>query len=141
MHVSPHFTTVPRASRAYWLCQLSGWGLYALSQVIASTQVLRLPFGRAVLEVGVVYGLGMAFTHGLRSYVHRHAWARLPLLALLPRILAAAFVLALPLVAITHYMSIAAMWRPEEAAPGLLHLPDGLTPTLIRIANLTALFA
>ena len=141
MHVSPHITTVPRASRAYWLCQLSGWGLYALSQVIGSTQVLRLPYGRAVLEVGVVYGLGMAFTHGLRGYVLRHAWARLPLLALLPRILAAAFVLALPLVAITHYMSIAAMWRPEEAAPGLLHLPDGLTPTLIRIANLTALFA
>jgi hypothetical protein len=140
MDVSQHFTTAPPASKVYWLCQLSGWGLFTLSQAVAATQILGLPFGRTVLEIGVLMSLGLVFTHGLRSYVHRHAWARLPLLALVPRILAASFVLSLPLVAIAHYMSIAALWRPDDLDTASLHLP-AIAPVLIRVANLTTLFA
>lgn len=80
--------------RAYWLCQLLGWGGYGLLYFIA----VLLPFhaaGWANALADVVYCvIGLAGTHVLHARLRRHAWPDLPLPRLLPRLVLAAVVLA-----------------------------------------------
>jgi two-component system, LytTR family, sensor histidine kinase AlgZ len=143
MDASPHAVTQPDASRSYWLCQLGGWGLYAMAEATAATKILRLPLGRSLLELAVFAALGVALTHTLRGFLRRRAWARLPLRALAPRILGMALLLSLPLAAITDYMSIAALWAPEQVDIQNLHVPPGMIHQargLFLVLDVTVLF-
>ena len=79
--------------RAYWTCQLLGWGLFALLNdglLIARGEVRRgmLPM------VAVNAALGLAFTHGLRVWAKRHRWKDRPVASLAPRVVAASVLLA-----------------------------------------------
>src|SRR5215475_7808223 len=143
MDASPHALTPPHASRNYWLCQLGGWGLYAMVEASAATKILRLPFGRSLLELAVFAALGVALTHVLRGVLRRRAWARLPLRALAPRILGMALLLSLPVAAIMNYMSIAALWAPDQVDIPNLHIPPGMihqARVLILVLDVTVLF-
>src|SRR5579862_3136009 len=143
MDASPHAVPRSRASRSYWLCQLSGWGLYAMVEASVATKILRLPLGRSVLELTVFAALGVALTHMLRGVLRGRAWAGLPLRALAPRILGITLLLSLPAAAITHYMSIAALWAPQQVDLQSLHIPAGMIHEargLILVLNVTALF-
>jgi hypothetical protein len=143
MDAASHAMTRPHASRSYWLCQLGGWGLYAMVEATAATNILRLPLGRSLLELAVFSALGVALTHVLRELLRRRAWGRLPLHALAPRILGTALLLSLPLAAITDYMSIAALWAPEQVQIENLPIPAGLIQHargLILVLNVTVLF-
>jgi len=123
MDASPHAMTQPHTSRSYWFCQLGGWGLYCMVEASAATKILRLPLGRSLLELAVYAALGVALTHMLRGLVRRRAWARLPLRALAPRVLGMTLLLAVPLAAVTNYMSIAALWIPDQVDIQNLHIP------------------
>jgi hypothetical protein len=92
----------------------------------AATKILRLPLGRSLLELAVYAALGVALTHMLRGLVRRRAWARLPLRALAPRVLGMTLLLAVPLAAVTNYMSIAALWIPDQVDIQNLHIPPGI---------------
>jgi LytS/YehU family sensor histidine kinase len=143
MDISPHPVARLHASPGYWFCQLGGWGLYATLEAGIATRILRLPLGTSALQLTVFAVLGMATTHLLRGLVRRRAWARLALLALAPRILAAAVLLSLPMAAIVDHMSIAALWAPEQVDIRDLHIPAALIHQargLIVVLNLTALF-
>lgn len=127
----------------YWLCQLAGWGLYGTLEAVGAVQVLRLPLGRSVLEIGVLAAGGMAVTHLLRGFLRRRGWARLPLWALAPRILLMALLFSLPVAAVTHYMSIAALWAPDQVDIKQFHIPVGMLDwarALILVSNWSALF-
>jgi hypothetical protein len=139
-HAAP---TRPHAPLDYWLCQLAGWGLYAAAEVTAATQVLRLPLGRSALEIFLLAAAGLAVTHLLRAFLRRHGRARLPLRALVPRVLAVALLFSLPLAAVTHYMSIAKLWGPDQVDIESLHITSGLVDWargLVLVLNWTALF-
>jgi Histidine kinase len=143
MDAPPHAVTRPRALRSYWLCQLGGWGLYAMVEASVATNILHLPLGRSALELAVFAAFGVALTHMLRGLLRWRAWARLPLRALVPRILGMALLSSVPLVAITNYMSIAALWVPERVDIQNLHIPPGMIHQvrgLILVLNVTALF-
>ena len=112
-------------------------------EVSVATNILHLPLGRSALELAVFAACGVALTHMLRGLLRWRAWARLPLRALVPRILGMALLLSLPLVAITNYMSIAALWVPERVDIQNLHIPPGMIHQvrgLILVLNVTALF-
>lgn len=143
MDVPAHAVIRPHASRSYWLCQLGGWGLYATVEATAATNILRLPLGRSLLELAGFAALGVALTHVLREVLWRRAWGRLPLHALVPRILGMALLLSLPVAAITDYMSIAALWGPEQVELRDLPIPAELihhARGLILVLNVTVLF-
>lgn len=125
MGTSPHAATRPHAALSYWVCQLGGWGLYGMAQA-GGAKITGLPLGRSLLEIAVLAALGIALTHLLRGLLRRHAWARLPLHALAPRIIGMALLLSLPYAAITNYTSIAALQAPERADIQYLHIPLGM---------------
>ncbi len=57
-------------NKAYWLCQIGAWSLYALGNFFLISSYTSLP-ARGVLGV-LSYGpLGIAVTHALRAYIHR----------------------------------------------------------------------
>jgi len=143
MSVSERARKELHASRNYWLCQLGGWGAYAMAEASVATQILRLPLGRSVLEICVFAALGVTLTHILRGFLRRRAWARLPLLALVPRLLGTSLLLSLPMAAVTDYMSIAALSDLQQVDIERLHIPPGMihwARPVVLVLNSTALF-
>jgi len=81
-----------RPSRAYWICQASGWLLYV---VVAMFQSLgSLPFQRSVLEPFLAAAIGMSLTHGARSVARRRAWVLLEPRAIWSRVVLTSVLLA-----------------------------------------------
>ena len=76
--------------RAYWWCQLGGWGLWSafgtVLWLLLDDDVTVLD--RALLFVGTI-GPGIAITHAYRAYIRAHDWTALPLRRLAPRVLGA----------------------------------------------------
>ena len=77
----------------YWKLQVIGWGLYGLLGTLMSGIFGRFSLAMFLIQVIVVSTL-LPLSHALRAYVRRHGWARLPLAALLPRLLLAHAVVA-----------------------------------------------
>ncbi|WP_234735286.1 sensor histidine kinase [Tellurirhabdus bombi] len=79
--------------KTYWLCQIIGW-----------TSLVMFEFGAYTLEYGFVQEyfflalanilLGIILTHLYRLMIQRWNWVRLPLIQLIPRVLASVFVLS-----------------------------------------------
>jgi hypothetical protein len=144
METSSHGLMRPHAAPGYWLCQLSGWGLYGVLETGAATRIVRLPLGTSVLDLTVFCALGIALTHVLREILRRHAWARLPLRALIPRVLGMALLLSLPMAAVTHYMAIAQLSNLQQVDIENLHIPSGMTHLardVVLVLNSTALIS
>ncbi len=140
---------------AYWLCQLFGWGLNALGQMVTAMSgedtapTLIAPNVQIALEVLSLNAIGVLFTHLLRNYMTRHRWQALRIAALLPRILGASVVLGTPIAVLMSFMSMATMWGggspAQEAAVNELAGPAGVwifrLGLLLRILNWSAVFA
>jgi two-component system, LytTR family, sensor kinase len=62
--------TPSQKRRLYWICQCSGWGLYAVFNTLLINVYMRMPL---VTSFGLLsYGLaGLLVTHTLRAYIHR----------------------------------------------------------------------
>ncbi len=74
--------------RLYWLFQLVGWTLYGVfGGLLASIFGKFSPI--IVLVEALVAATLIVLSHGLRLFARRRGWARLPLGALLPRLLVA----------------------------------------------------
>jgi signal transduction histidine kinase len=133
------------STRAYWACQLCGWGLYSVTQSCAAIFFEKLFWVRAVLEVLALNGMGLIFTHQLRAYMRRHNWSSLGLRWRIPRIAAASLLLALPLGLIASMASIAALQGSEtlikELGPGIPPIFYPLIRVVHQCTNWTALFA
>jgi two-component sensor histidine kinase len=64
--------------RAYWVCQLLGWGLYVVVTVFQIKQVEpSLGASRPFVETLVAASLGIALTHQLRRVANARGWGRL----------------------------------------------------------------
>jgi hypothetical protein len=109
----------PKSQRAYWILQLTGWGLYTLSRYIGGLTVINLPWARFGLEMLVVDALGLGLSHWLRDYVRRHNWRTLPIRKLAWRILLASFVCGIPLGVLTHFTDLSLLMSPNELLEGV----------------------
>lgn len=73
--------------RVYWLCQTTGWALYAFSTVLLSAAFGVYSWSNFASQF-ISCGIGLTLTHLFRIYVRRHGWLRLSLPSLMPRIVA-----------------------------------------------------
>jgi Histidine kinase len=99
-------------SRAYWLCQCAGWGLYTATRLYAAVTLVHLPWAQATLELLLLDGTALGLTHGLRAFMRRHRWSAQSVRRKVPRILVASFVLAVPLGLMTLGTSVSALQDP-----------------------------
>jgi hypothetical protein len=143
MDVPELTTTRLNAPANYWLSQLAGWGLYVVAEVTGATQVLHLPLGKSLLEITLLAVIGMALTHVLRGFLRRRGWPRVPLKTLVLPIVTMALFFSLPMAAITHTLSVAQLWGPDQVEIQSLHIAPGMTQWargLILVLNWTGLF-
>jgi hypothetical protein len=80
-------------TRAYWLCQLAGWGLYVAITVFEELQVGSRD-ARTIIEPLLAAALGIALTHTARSWIRRGAWLERGTGALALRVAGAGLALA-----------------------------------------------
>jgi sensor histidine kinase YesM len=82
-------------SRAYWICQLLGWGGYGLGYYLA----VLVPFNQhgigQILVDTAFCAAGLIGTHLLRMRMKSRGWSEYPLSQLVPRLLAASLVVGL----------------------------------------------
>jgi hypothetical protein len=135
----------PRKSQlAYWIFQLTGWGLYSLSRFFGGITVMNLPWVHFGLQLLFVDGLAFGLSHLLRDFVRRHQWRALPIRKLAWRILVASFVCGIPLGVLTQFTDVALLQDPNEFLEGMssalrfqLALPVAIA---LEIVNWTAVF-
>jgi hypothetical protein len=61
-----------KSYRAYWLCQILGWGSYSLIGALGVMQ--RVSRAEAVIGYGSYFLYSIALTHWLRGFVRRRGW-------------------------------------------------------------------
>jgi sensor histidine kinase YesM len=132
-------------SRAYWACQLLGWGLYASSQVYNAIATLPVPWERVLLEIALLNVAAVGFTQVLRVFMLRRGWAKLSMRQLLPRSLVASVLQGLVLAAAMHFMAVAPLWglEPVQGTALLESIPppvQDMDPLLLRTANWSLAF-
>ena len=119
--------------------------MYSTIQFSTAALVLHLPWGRAAVEIVVLYGIGLIFSHRLHAYIRAHNWSSYRLRSLLPRIAAASLLLALPLGLVSPFASISSLQGSEsiirEVAPNIPFHFGLLIRVVHQWANWTALFA
>lgn len=132
-------------SRAYWTCQLLGWGLYGSSQVYNAIATLPVPWERILLEVTLLNVAAVGFTQLLRIFMLRGGWTKLSLRQLLPRSLAVSVLLGLVLAAAMHFMAVAPLWglEPIQNNANLDAIPApvlAMNPLTLRTVNWSLAF-
>ena len=112
---------LPGSRRAYWTCQLSGWGGYAVVGLVMTAVLWKLTTPYAITTV-IGAATGAVATHLLRGLMRRRRWFELPLGALLPRLIAAVVVttlaIELTILLLGIYATHAYTWR--TSTPGIL---------------------
>ncbi len=74
-------------SKYYWLCQIGGWGTFAL-MVVLSAPMLEEKITYKVIGLGVVDAFaGILATHIFREVIRRTGWLRLTVEKALPKLL------------------------------------------------------
>jgi len=72
--------------RTYWICQLSGWFLYALMNLIAMLSFDIFSWKKIIVLFFLCFA-GISFTHILRNIIGKYSWTGLPLKKIIPRVL------------------------------------------------------
>ena len=99
----------PPAGRLYWVCQIAGWGSFAI-YVLASYLWAVGPNRRLADVVSIiVFNVVVCpwVTHELRRWMYARGWPQLSLRRWLPRALASVFILAGGLTALVALVAIA----------------------------------
>lgn len=116
-------------TRAYWICQLLGWGLYGATLVYNGIATLPGPWERVVVDITLLVMAAIGFTQLLRVFLLRGRWVKLSMPQLLPRSVATSVALGLVLGSVMHFMSVAPLWGLEA-----VHDPadlDGIPPYIV----------
>jgi hypothetical protein len=117
--MSPGTTRLDRPL-SYWICQLSGWGLFTLLKIIASIEIADAPWLSTTGTFVLLHGAGLGLTHALRDFMRRHRWGESGTRKLIWRGLTASVILAVPLAVATSLSPIATVQGPTLAD---VHLP------------------
>ncbi len=101
-------------NRAYWLCQLAGWSLHTLLNLVFAT--LNAGLRRNIVLTTVLGGvLALLTSHLLRAVIRGRRWLDLRVIKLLPRVAALSVVLAVLLTAVHWTIGAALSGTPLNA--------------------------
>lgn len=103
--------------RLYRILQVGGWGAYGLRGGILSVVFGKFKPILIPIEV-IVAGAMVLGSHLLRLYLRRHGWTRLPLAALLPRLLLGNLLVAVGSMALTGVLVTLLYWLIDPASQG-----------------------
>ena len=104
----------PARPRLYWILQAGGWGAYGLLGGVLS--VVFGKFKPIIIPIEtIVAGSMLLGSHLMRLYLRRHGWTRLPLAALLPRLLLGNLLTAVGSMALTGVL-VTLLYRLAEPA-------------------------
>jgi two-component system sensor histidine kinase AlgZ len=138
--VSTSFQVSPQDSKqAYWLCQVTGWGLYGVVNLFAAVLIGHLPWIRAALDMAVLSGVGLVLTHLLRLFMGASGWRRMRLGKRITRILAASLVLGITVAILMSFTGVA-RWQSADVVID----PPSLRPLFVftvQMLNWALLFA
>lgn len=80
-----------KRSHLYLVCQILGWYLHAVGNIVLSQLGAPITWRPVLLYMWGALA-GILTTHALRAFIRRRQWLRLSPLLALPRVSAAAFV-------------------------------------------------
>jgi hypothetical protein len=83
-----------RASIAYWLCQILGWGFYTCISIAITVHALGWS-RRLLLNYAIFFSVILLLTHLLRREIRRRQWLMMPLRKSAPRLAAASVLVGL----------------------------------------------
>ncbi|GAB3585404.1 sensor histidine kinase [Hymenobacter daeguensis] len=109
---------MPRTSarpRLYWILQIGGWGAYGLLGGVLSTVFGKFKPIVIPIEI-IVAGAMLLGSHLLRLYLRARGWTRLPLAALLPRLLLGNLLVAVGSMALTGVLVSLLYWVVDPAS-------------------------
>lgn len=106
-----------RSQRAYWICQLGGWGAYGVARFSIGILLVQIPWSRLAADIVILHGVGLGATHGLRWLATRNGWRALRWPQLTWRILVWSALAGVPVGVLTHYMAIDVLNDPSVAVP------------------------
>lgn len=124
-----------QTTRAYWTCQLLGWGLYGSSQAYSALATLPVPWERVLLEITLLNVSAIGLTQLLRKFMLHRGWTKLSMRQLLPRSVVASAIPGFLLGAAMHFMAVAPLWGLEPARDA--ELLEALPPFLRNMDPLT----
>lgn len=132
-------------SRAYWTCQLLGWGLYGSSQAYNAIVTLLVPWERVVVEITLLNLTAIGFTQLLRVFMLRRGWTKLSMRQLLPRSLLTSVLLGFVLGSAMHFMAVAPLWsldpiQDQIALEAIASPFVALDPLALRTVNWSLVF-
>ncbi|UOQ74820.1 sensor histidine kinase [Hymenobacter cellulosilyticus] len=101
--------------RLYWVLQVTCWGLYALLGITIFKIMGQLTVNYVLAQLCIV-ALNIGASHLLRAVIRRGGWLRLPVLAVVPRLLVANFLLSLvtQLLISAIMMYVVGMFKPAD---------------------------
>lgn len=77
----------------YWVSQITGWGLFILGNIV--TAVISEKDLSHTYKVSIIFFImGIGITHSFRWLIHQWGWKKIEILALVPRVLMASFVMS-----------------------------------------------
>ncbi len=127
--IKPHFARRREIRRIlfghslYWACQIGGWGgLWALFYFIFISGSTRQLPTQHLIEQTLYCSFGLIGTHLLRILFYWFDWNRLPLFALIPRVLVATILLGI--VEVWGIRAVLTASMPARPPPhSLYHMP------------------
>jgi two-component system, LytTR family, sensor kinase len=90
--------------RAYWISQVTGWSLFAVINLLIIYIFDQLSFQRIIIFIFFCIS-GLILTHIYRGIIARSDWLILPLKKIIPRIVAASFIIGTILYLILYSLS------------------------------------
>jgi len=106
--------------KLYKTCQVTGWSVYAVLNLIVLATVDSLTWEKVISTV-LLCAIGLWFTHLYRRQIKRKSWVGLPLKKLIPRILVASLITGTILFSLLYISSlIFEIYDPSKFSPSSL---------------------
>ncbi len=106
--------------KLYKTCQVTGWSVYAVLNLIVLATVDSLTWEKVISTV-LLCAIGLWFTHLYRRQIKRKSWVGLPLKKLIPRILVASLITGTILFSLLYISSlIFEIYDPSKFNPSSL---------------------
>jgi sensor histidine kinase YesM len=81
-------------NRVYWICQLSGWSVWALLNIIGMLSFDQFSWKKIIIFLFLCFA-GFCFTNLLRYIIKKYSWVDLPLKKIIPRVLISSFIIGI----------------------------------------------
>ncbi|MCG6912473.1 histidine kinase [bacterium BMS3Abin03] len=99
--------------KLYWLCQVLGWSLIVLLNLVIVSSFREIGWERILLGLFFAF-TGITLTHIFRGILKKRNWLELQLKQIIPRVLVSSIFLGVTIYLIVHLVGILSSALPEE---------------------------